>query len=78
MAFDLHLIICTWDVVTTGIPVTVFFLLGVCGVWLCSKKKEKSVADFLYYKFSDAEVIPKSRGSRRYALKILRNGGRGL
>ena len=24
MAFDLHLIICTWDVVTTCIPVTVF------------------------------------------------------
>ena len=28
MAFDLHPIICTWDVVTTCIPVTVFFPLS--------------------------------------------------
>ena len=39
MAFDLHPIICTWDVVTTCIPVTVFFPLGV---WLCSKQKQKT------------------------------------
>ena len=35
MAFDLHPIICTWNVVSTWIPVTVFFPLGV---WLGSKK----------------------------------------
>ena len=33
MAFHLHLIICTWDAVTTCTPVTIFFPLGV---WLCS------------------------------------------
>ena len=38
MAFDLHPIICTWDVVTTCIPVTVFFPLGMR---LCSNKKKK-------------------------------------
>ena len=38
MAFNLHPIICTWNVVTTCISVTVFFPLGV---WLCSKKREK-------------------------------------
>ena len=38
MAFDLHLIICTWNVVTTCISVTVFFLLRV---WWWSKIKRK-------------------------------------
>jgi len=38
MAFDLHLIICTWDVVTTCIPVTVFFPLGV---WFNLEKEKK-------------------------------------
>ena len=39
MAFDLHPIICTcMDVVTTCIPVTVFFPLWV---WLCSKHQHE-------------------------------------
>ena len=38
MAFDMHLILCTWDVVTTCIPVTVFFPLGV---QLCAKEEEE-------------------------------------
>ena len=38
MAFDLHPIICTWDVVTTCIPVTIFFPLGV---WLCNQRKQR-------------------------------------
>ena len=38
MAFDMHLILCTWDVVTTCIPVTVFFPLGV---QLCAKEEKK-------------------------------------
>ena len=38
MACHLHLILCTWDVVITCTPVTIFFPLGV---WLCLKKKER-------------------------------------
>ena len=39
MAFDLHTIICTWDVVTTCIPVKFPFHLG-CG-YAQKKKKEE-------------------------------------
>ena len=36
LSYDGVMILCTWDVVITCTPVTVFFPLGV---WLCSKKK---------------------------------------
>ena len=39
MACHLHPILCTWDVVITCTPVTVFFPLGV---WLCSDKKKST------------------------------------
>ena len=44
MDFDLHPINCTWDVVTTCIPGTVFFPLGVR---LCSNNRKKKIGQFL-------------------------------
>ena len=40
MACHLHLILCTWDAVTTCTPVTVFFPLGV---QLCLEKMRVGV-----------------------------------
>ena len=44
MACHLHLILCTWDGVTTCTPVTVFFPLGVllCCIFGLSKQLAKS------------------------------------
>ena len=41
MAFDLHPIICTWDVVTNCIPVS---FLSTWGVVIFEKKKEKEIS----------------------------------
>ena len=56
MAFDLHQIICTWDVVT--IPVTVFFV-----VMFETKKKELIATDY--------SLVPRLLVGMRLAIDMI-------